>query len=117
MKVYLYHNPSCGTSRSVYKYLKENNYDLVVIDYLNITPSAAEYEELIDRLENPDMVIRKTQEEYKRMDPKPTTKEDIAKKMNEFPIIQQRPIVQVDDKTAIVARPFDFFEEWIKKFN
>ncbi len=116
MKTYLYHNPRCGTSRKVYQYLKEKDFDVVVIDYLNNVPSAAEYEELIDRLENPDMILRKKQEEYRRMDPKPISKAEIAKKMNAFPIIQERPIVQIDG-TAVVARPYDFFLDWIAKYE
>ena len=50
MSITIYHNPACGTSRSVLGLIRESGVEPRVIEYLKAPPSRAELVELIGRM-------------------------------------------------------------------
>lgn len=109
----IYHNPKCTTSTKVLAYLQDHDYEITVINYLDAGLTPEDYIHLMDKLENKDKILRMREEEYKSLQPKPNTDEEIAKAMSLHPRIQERPIVLIGDR-GIVARPYEYFVEWIE---
>ncbi len=113
MKVTLYHNNRCSTSRNVKKYLEELGADLTIIPYLTAELSTQEILELLQKVENPEAIMRQKEEEYKALDPKPNTLTEKAAAISEHPRVMERPIVECGEQ-AIVARPWEYFQNWIE---
>jgi arsenate reductase (glutaredoxin) len=50
MTVTIYHNPACGTSRTVLARIRASGHDPVVIHYLETPPTRTELRDLIARM-------------------------------------------------------------------
>jgi arsenate reductase len=113
MKVY--HNPRCSKSRCAVDWLKENNIDFEVVEYLKNPLSKAELQQILTQLSiSASDLVRKSEEEYNQYIKNESVSEDeILNFMVKFPKLIERPIV-VGETFAVVARPL---EKLIEKIN
>lgn len=106
MKVTIFHNPRCSTSRNTLAYLRDKDIDPEIVQYLKDTPTAEELRELFDQLGVPVHAgIRTKEAEYKELGLSPDTPEnELIDAIVSHPKLLQRPIV-VTDKGSRIARP------------
>ncbi len=110
----IYHNPKCGTSRKALQLLEDKGYTLNIIKYLEAGLTEQDILDLMSRLENKELILRKKEPDYKELQPKPATDEEIAKAIAANPRIMDRPIVLING-TGVVGRPHDFFQSWLEE--
>ena len=96
MTVTIYHNPACGTSRTVLGLIREAGEEPQVIEYLKTPPSRAELMDIIARMGIPvrDLLRQKGKpyDELGLADPA-LTDEQLLDAMMAHPILMNRPIV------------------------
>ncbi len=106
--VTIYHNPRCSKSRQTLDLVNQACNDANVIEYLNSPPTVAQLKELLTLLQlTPQQLMRTGEGVYKELnlsDPA-LSDEDLIKAMTEHPILIQRPIVVVNNTTALIGRP------------
>jgi len=112
----IYHNPRCSKSRCAVDWLKENNIDFEVVEYLKNPLTKAELRQILTQLNIPaSALVRKSEEEYNQYIKNETLSEDeILDLMVKFPKLIERPIV-VGDEFAVIARPLENLIEKVKK--
>src|SRR5690606_22586902 len=96
MAIKILHNPRCSKSRETLALLKEKGEDLVVVEYLKDTPTAAELVEIISMLKiTPRDLMRKKEAPYKELglDDPSLTDEQLISAMVANPVLIERPIV------------------------
>ncbi len=107
--VTIFHNPSCGTSRSVLAALREAGKEPKVVEYLKAGWTEAQLKDLFSRAKlTPRQALRvrgAPAEELGLTDPK-TSDAAILKAMVAHPILVERPIV-VTPKGVALCRPAD----------
>ncbi len=107
MQVTIYHNPKCGTSRTVLGMLRERGVEPKVIEYLNTPPNRSELKTLLAKMKiGPRDLLRRRGTPYDELgldDPKLSDAALIGH-MAEHPILMERPVV-VTAKGAKICRP------------
>ena len=113
MKIKIYHNPACGTSRTVLGILAGKGISPEVIEYLKTPPSRAEMQNLLKDLGMPprDILRRKGSlfDELGLGNPD-LNDEQLLDALEQHPILMERPIV-VSPKGTRVCRPADRVHE------
>lgn len=105
--VTIYHNPRCGTSRSVLAMIRERGEAPVVIEYLRTPPGRERLKELIAAMGiAPRALLRRKEDAYSALglDDPARTDDDIVDAMVANPILIERPIV-VTEKGVRLCRP------------
>lgn len=109
MTVTLYHNPACGTSRTVLGLIRDAGIEPEIVLYLKTPPSREKLAELVNQTELTarDLLRQKgtLYEELGLKDPR-VTDDQILDAIAEHPALLNRPIV-VTDKGAAACRPAD----------
>lgn len=109
MTVTLYHNPACGTSRTVLGLIRDAGIEPEIVLYLKTPPSREKLAELVNQTELTarDLLRQKgpLYEELGLKDPS-VTDEQVLDAIAEHPALLNRPIV-VTDKGAAACRPAD----------
>jgi arsenate reductase (glutaredoxin) len=106
-KPVLYHNPRCSKSRETLALLLDRNVSVEVVEYLKIPLTAAEVEELAEKLGDDARRMVRTKEaayEDSGLDAESNI-EAIAKAIAKEPVLLERPILVVGDKAAIGRPP------------
>ena len=107
MKVTIYHNPACGTSRNTLAMIRQSGEEPEVIEYLKTPPSRERLRELAVAMGIPlRALLREKGTPYAELnlaDPK-WTDDELIDFMLAHPILIQRPIV-VTDKGVRMCRP------------
>jgi len=109
MSVVIYHNPSCGTSRTVLAALREAGLEPRVVEYLKTPPDRKTLKDLLKRMgKRPREILRKRGTPYDELglDDPSLTDDQIFDAIEKHPILIERPIVVVKDKVAL-CRPAD----------
>lgn len=95
-QVTIYHNPACGTSRTVLGMIRDRGIEPTIIEYLKTPPSERVLRAMIDAMGVPVREVLRSKaapyEELGLADDKWSDDELIAK-MLEHPILINRPIV------------------------
>ena len=108
MSVYkIFHNPRCSKSRQALQLLKDNNYKIEIISYLEIDLEVSLIEDILKKLAlKPRDILRKGEQEYKDNNLKKDnlSEEDLINYMIKYPKLIERPIVVKGDK-AVIGRP------------
>ena len=107
MAVTIYHNPRCGTSRTVLAMLRERGIEPDIVLYLETPPDRATLQDLAAKLNiTPRALMRRKEAVYGELDLSDPTKSDAAliDAMLAHPILIERPIV-VTPKGAVLCRP------------
>jgi arsenate reductase (glutaredoxin) len=113
MPVTVYHNPACGTSRTVLEIIRSAGEEPQVIEYLKQPPSREELQAIIDRIGLPIRdIMRRTGSPYDELglDNPKWTDAQLIDFMLEHPILINRPIV-VTPTAARLCRPADSVRE------
>ena len=109
MSVTIYHNPKCGTSRTVLGILQDRGLEPNVVEYLKTPLDEAHLAALLKRMGiGPRELLRRRGTPYDELgldDPKLSDAALIGH-MAEHPILMERPVV-VTEKGAKVCRPAD----------
>jgi arsenate reductase (glutaredoxin) len=113
MTVKIYHNPRCSKSRTTLALLKEQGIEPEIIEYLKTPPSAAELDDILQKLGmEPRELMRKNETEYKAtgMNDESLDRQALINGMVETPKLIERPIVLANDKAAIGRPPENVLE-------
>ncbi|MEA3045130.1 MAG: hypothetical protein QOH47_2968 [Sphingomonadales bacterium] len=113
MKVTIYHNPMCGTSRKTLEILQDEGVDVTVVEYLKAPPAKAELARLYARAGlTPREGLRAREQLAQDLDLVEGAVSDdaILEAMVENPILIERPIV-VTEKGVRLCRPQDKVRE------
>ena len=111
----IYHNPACGTSRTVLGLIKEAGIEPEIVEYLKTPPSRAELTDLLAKLglKARDILRKKgTTLETLGLDEAKMTDKQVLDAILEHPILMERPIV-VKGKKAVVCRPAEKVEPFL----
>lgn len=107
MRVTIYHNPRCGTSRKVLDIIRERGVEPEVIDYLAEPPGRAGLMRLLGALGlTPRELLRRSGTPYEELglDNPGLSDAALIGCIAEHPILMERPIV-VTPKGAKICRP------------
>lgn len=107
MSITIYHNPNCGTSRTVLAMIRETGQEPKIIEYLKTPPTRAELADLIARAGlKPSDAVRRKQAQFAEagLDKPGVTEEQILDAMASTPVLIERPIV-VTGKGVRLCRP------------
>lgn len=107
MKVTIYHNPACGTSRNTLALIRATGVEPEVIHYLETPPSRDELVSLIQRMGiSPRDLLRQKGTPYAELGlgDSSLTDDQLLDAMMEHPILINRPIV-VGPKGVKLCRP------------
>ena len=107
MAVTIYHNPRCGTSRSVLAMIRDRGIEPEIIEYLSTPPTRQRLAELLAAMGMPPRkLLRRKGTPYDQLgldDPK-WTDDRLLDLMVERPILIERPIV-VAPRGVRLCRP------------
>jgi arsenate reductase len=113
----IYHNPKCGTSRTVLARIRETGVEPKIIEYLVTPPSRAEMQGLLAamKMKPRDILRRKGTPQGNiyddlNLDNAALTDDQILDALGAHPILMERPVV-VTSKGTRVCRPVDVLEE------
>lgn len=109
----LYHNPSCGTSRTVLATLRDAGIEPDVVLYLKTPPDIAQLRTLRDALGQPAQALLRTKEPLCAelgLDQEGIDEERILAAIAEHPVLLNRPVVS-SPHGARVCRPADVVKE------
>jgi arsenate reductase len=109
MAVTIYHNPGCGTSRTVLQALKDAGQAPQVVEYLKAGWDEAQLADLFARMgvKPRDVLrVRGTPAEELGLTNLDASDADILRAMTRHPILVERPIV-VTPKGVFLCRPAD----------
>ncbi|MDP2619705.1 MAG: arsenate reductase (glutaredoxin) [Hyphomicrobiales bacterium] len=108
MRVTIYHNPRCSTSRRTLQLLRDTGVEPEIVEYLRQPPDAALLKNLLNMLGvSPRDLLRRGEAAYKQLglaDPGKSDDEPIAA-IVENPILLERPIVVKGAKAALGRPP------------
>jgi arsenate reductase (glutaredoxin) len=107
VKVTIYHNPACGTSRNTLAMIRQSGEEPEIIEYLKTPPSRERLVELVKAMGiTPRVLLREKGTPYAELglaDPK-WSDDELIDFMLAHPILIQRPIV-VTGKGVRLCRP------------
>lgn len=116
--IVIHHNPECGTSRNVLKFIEDAGYEPIVIEYLKEGWTKPQLLALFAAADlTPSTALRKTKSPAEELGllAENVTDEDILQAMLEYPILVNRPIV-CTKKGVKLCRPseviLDLLEKW-----
>ncbi len=108
MAVKILHNPRCSKSRQTLQLLQDRGIEPEIVEYLKTPPSAAEIDELLERLgKEPREIMRVKEAVYRELglaDPA-LDRAALISAIAENPILLERPIVLTGEKAAIGRPP------------
>lgn len=111
----VFHNNRCSKSRQALALVKEISSKIEIVDYMNITMSRKELQNLLVQLDmKPSELLRKGESDYKEhIKGKNLSDEEILDLMILYPKLIERPIIVRNEK-AIVARPPELVHSFLK---
>ncbi|HVJ35352.1 MAG TPA: arsenate reductase (glutaredoxin) [Terriglobia bacterium] len=112
MRVTIYHNPNCSTSRKVLGWLTEKGIEPDIVQYLKTPPGAAELKRILKLMGGAKAadILRRKGEAYETLTEKAggdvakLKNDELIAKMVAEPVLIERPIV-ITDKAAVLCRP------------
>lgn len=113
MTITIYHNPNCGTSRTVLARLRELGHEPQVVEYLKTPPSRAQMTALLKAMGmKPRDILRRKGTPYEELnlDDAALTDDQILDHLAAHPILMERPVVQTP-RGVRVCRPADRLDE------
>jgi len=115
MKVTIWHNPKCATSRKVLELIRSKGHEPEVVDYVRTPPSIGDIKAVLkDAGLEPRDLLRRRGGPYEELGLDDPTLSDAAlvKLMHEHPILIERPVVRSDKGTRL-GRPPELVKEII----
>ena len=109
MKITIYHNPNCGTSRTGLGMLRERGLDPEVVEYLKTPPGRVVLKDLLSKMRmTPRELLRRRGTPFDELglDNPDLSDDALLDALEAHPILMERPIV-VAPGGARVCRPAD----------
>lgn len=108
----IYHNNRCSKSRQTLELIRHSGQEVEVVEYLKTPPTAAELQDVLQRLSmKPAQLLRKGEAIYKEnYKGRSLTDEEWIQEMVKHPVLIERPIVMNGDK-AVIGRPPENVQE------
>jgi arsenate reductase len=101
----LIHNPNCSKSRQTLELLKSKGLEPQILLYLEKSLDASFLKEVFKALPNPPAnYLRIKEDDYKNLESKPETIDEVIAAINKYPKILERPILYHKGQ-ARVGRP------------
>ena len=115
-EIEIYHNKRCSKSRCALDILNNRDEQLIIHDYLKTPPTKKQLKDLLAKLGiKASELVRKKEPIYlEKFKDKKFTETEWITILKENPILIERPIV-VDGYGAIIARPPELLEEFLKR--
>lgn len=115
-KIEIYHNNRCSKSRCAIDILHKTGEKLIIHDYLKTPPTKKQLKDLVAKLgiKASELVRKKEALFIEKFKDKKFTETEWITILSENPILIERPIV-VDGYGAIIARPPELLEEFLKR--
>ena len=111
MKVTIFHNPNCSTSRNVLQMIRDQGHEPEVVQYLKTPPTKKRLKELIAATGLPVRdVIRQKEAPYAELGLDKASEDQLLDAMVAHPILINRPIVETP-KGARLCRPKEVLQE------
>jgi len=105
--VQIWHNSRCSKSRLAFNYLKDNEIEFEVVEYLKNPPTKYELIEVLEKLNlKPSELVRKKEAIFKELNLKDANENEILEAMVNNPKLIERPII-INGNKAVVARPLE----------
>ena len=105
--VQIWHNSRCSKSRLAFNYLKDNEIEFEVVEYLKNPPTKDELIEVLEKLNlKPSELVRKKEAIFKELNLKDANENEILEAMVNNPKLIERPII-INGNKAVVARPLE----------
>ena len=108
MKVTIWHNPKCSTSRKVLELIRSKGHKPEIVDYVRTPPSIADIKAVLKEAGlKPRDLLRRRGAPYEELGLDDETLSDAAlvKAMHEHPILIERPVVRSDKGTRLGRPP------------
>jgi arsenate reductase (glutaredoxin) len=106
MTITIWHNPDCGTSRTVLAIIRAAGFDPVVVDYRKTPPDAATLARVAAAVGGAATLLRIKGTPAEELGLVGAADAAILAAMGDHPILINRPVVITPDRT-ILARPAD----------
>jgi arsenate reductase len=110
----MYHNPACGKSRGALDILEgRDDVELDVIRYLDEPLARADFERILDVIEEPPAELVRKDKRFKELglaEGDYQTREQVIDVLLEHPELMQRPVVILGER-ALIARPSEKVNE------
>ncbi len=105
-KITILHNSKCSKSREALDWLKTQNYEIEVLEYLKTNLSIDTFQAILDRLNlQPVEVLRTKEKDFlEHVEGKYKNNEELIQFMLRYPKLIERPIVWWEGG-GVVARP------------
>ena len=123
MKIQIYHNPKCGTSRNTLAMIEASGETPEIIEYLQTPPTRERLVELVAKMGRPPRALLRqkgTPYDELNLGDATLTDEQLIDAMMAHPSLINRPIV-VTDKGVRLCRPselvLDLLAEPVKEFT
>jgi arsenate reductase len=112
MNITIYHNPSCGTSRTVLAAIREAGHEPRIVEYLKTPLSRDEITTLLTRMKVPAYsVVRDKERLFGELGLQKAGEHELIEAMAKHPILMNRPIVEVEGGAVKLCRPSDVVKE------
>ena len=108
MKVTIWHNPKCATSRKVLDMIRAHGHEADIVDYVNTPPSIADIKAVLKEagLKPRDLLRRRgTPYDELGLDDETLTDAALVKAMHQHPILIERPVVRSRKGTRLGRPP------------
>lgn len=108
MKVTIWHNPRCSTSRKTLSLLDQHGLDPEIVEYLVTPPGEAELKSILKKLRmRPRDLMRRKEPIYKELglDSESLSDDQLVKAMAAHPILIERPVVIYGARAALGRPP------------
>lgn len=111
----VYHNPKCGTSRSVLALLEEHGVEHETVLYMDDKLSHDDFDSILDMLTDPPTMLIRRDPRFKELgisEGEVQTRAQVLRMLDNHPELMQRPIVVTGGK-ACISRPAEKAAEFL----
>lgn len=113
MNLVIWHNPDCGTSRSVLAALRERGLAPRIVEYLKMPPTRAELADVVKRMGTPARHLVRAKEPLHAelgLDAPAVGEDALLDAMAAHPVLINRPVVIAGGR-ALLCRPAERVNE------
>jgi arsenate reductase len=106
MKITIYHNPNCGTSRNVLAAIREAGHEPRIVEYLKTPLSRDAITALLSRMKVPARsIVREKEKLFGDLRLQQAGERELIDAMARHPILMNRPIVEIEGGVVRLCRP------------
>lgn len=108
MNVTIYHNPNCGTSRTVLAAIRDAGHEPRIVEYLKTPLSREALTSLLARMKLPARsIVREKEPAFQELQLENASETELIEAMAKNPVLMNRPIVEIEGRAPKLCRPSD----------